>query len=101
MQNSQMESRLYLHFRIEKIQTAVPFPINFSGNDPFLNILTELFTTLILLKGTKINTGLPLKTGCLRVRNFCSHSTSKQITLRNQNKRKISYRKVEEGARRI
>lgn len=101
MQNSQMESRLDLHFGIEKIRTAVPSPRNFSANDPLLNILSQWFTALILFRGTKINAGLPLKTGCLRVRNFCFHSTSRQITLRKQNKRKISYRKVEEEARRI
>jgi hypothetical protein len=101
MQNSQTKSRLYLHFGNEKIHTAVPSPRNFSGNDPLLNILSRWFTALIPLRGTKINAGLPLKTGCLRVRNFRSHSTSRQITLRNQNKRKISYRKVEEEAQRI
>ena len=78
-----------------------PSSRNFSGNDPLLNILSQCFTALILFRSTKINADLPLKTGCLRARNFCSHSTSKQITLRNQNKRKTSYRKVEEEARRI
>jgi len=96
-----MRSRSYLHFGIEKIPTAVPSPRNFSGKDPLLNILSQWFTALILFRGTKINAGLPLKTGCLRVRNFCSHSTSRQITSRNQKERKISYRKVEEEARRI
>ena len=68
---------------------------------PPLSIISQRFTALILFRGTKINADLPLKTGFLRARNFCSHSTSKQITLRNQNKRKTSYRKVEEEALRI
>ena len=94
-----MESPLHLPFWTEKIHSAAPLTRIFSGNDPLLNILSRCFTALILLKGTTINAVLPLKTGCLRVRNFCSHSTSRKITLRNQNKRKRSYRNVEGGTR--